>query len=321
MGSRTLGSLGAGFAYAAEHAREGWTAFPLMPGTKVPVPGSRGHNAATSNLRDLASIWEGALISTGLPDLGVGFRCSGPAGFCVDLDVKNGKDGIATFREIAWNNDMTWDSTWARMQWPAGWLRYRTRSGGMHIIFASPIDGRPVHTGADVLGPGVDLRGIRGYRATYDPAAPEAYTLLSKRYVNHLPPAPAWLLADERLYGPASVPEEAVALTDGALCPAVLFALDHARWDFSDHHSCATRILHLVRLGEEGHTGVLDALASVFPMYVNARNAKSELDGQERDPESDFERMVSGALGKGTGATSDTDPCTRAAERLARFRL
>lgn len=317
MSSRVVGARGPGFDYAVEHADLGWPLFPLMPGTKTPVPHTHGHLEATSDPGGVAGLWEFALVTTGLADLGVGVRCSGEAGFCVDLDVKAGKDGVSRFHELV-------DEHEGGRFWPAHWLTYRTRSGGQHVIFATPIEDRDrvVHTGRDVLGPGIDLRGPRGFRATYDPANPDGYTLLSGCPADGPPVAPEWLLSDDRLWSGVSAGGAAsITLPEGEMCDAVWHAAQPKRWELSEHHDTASRIMHLVLLGEEGHRGVLDALVQLRPMYIEARDAKGQLDGVDRDAERDFDRMVESALGKGSGEAASEDPCARRAERLARFKL
>lgn len=305
-------SEGARFALAA--AEHGWPVFPLTPGTKTPVRGSNGFLSATDHPAEIRTAFLRAEQENGWRSAGVGVRCTGAAGFCVDLDVKPGQDGIREFIELS-----GWCGPVNRGHFPSSWTRLRTPSGGMHILFQTP-DGPPVHTGSGVLGPGIDLRGPRGYRVMFDPARPNAYGLIGgPRWV--LPQAPSWLLERPELYAPPARELTNVDLPPGEMCKAVARASDPDRFDFTDHHSTARRIQHLALLGHEGHPGVIDALVELRPLYVLGRNYKSALDGQPREPEADFDRMVEGALSKGSGAPATVDPCERPGAFQRRFQL
>lgn len=304
MSKRTVNS-GEGLAVALQLARQGHPVFPLVPGSKRPAT-PRGFKDATTDPDGIRALF-------GNGDFGVGVHTVNV--FAVDLDVKGDADGVREFIRL----NESHDAGPLYGAWPLHWLRFRTRSGGMHIIFKAP-EGRPVRTGANCLGPGIDLRGPGGYIAVFDPADPFGYERLSLPGMSAVSPAPQWLLDDERLYGSVSAEHsEVTSLPDGPACDAVWYAGSPERVDFSDHHEVARKVLHLVRLAEEGHTGVMDVLVQWRTLYVEGRNYKSRLDGQPRDPESDFDRMTAGAFGKGTGATANEDPCARIRARKERF--
>jgi hypothetical protein len=91
----------------------------------------------------------------------------------IDIDVKNGAPGMAWLRENAHALPET--------------RRHRTRSGGLHLLFAMP-DGAEIRNSAGRIAPGVDVRGTGGY--VVFPPSP-GYSV-----VDHLLPAamPRWLI-------------------------------------------------------------------------------------------------------------------------------
>ncbi|NLF13898.1 MAG: DUF3987 domain-containing protein [Anaerolineaceae bacterium] len=134
-------------AAALAYARLGWAVHPLRPGDKRPLLRDWPHKATAGEgtIRDWWSRWPGA---------NVGLAC-GPSGlFVVDLDVKGGADGVASWAALA-----------ARLGLDGGagpaTPTSRTPSGGRHLFFAAP-DPAPGNT-AGRLGPGIDTRGVGGY--------------------------------------------------------------------------------------------------------------------------------------------------------------
>lgn len=127
------GLLEAALAYAAA----GIPVFPCK-GNKSPLVRNGFHDATTDAavIRERWSRWPDALI--GIPT----GRASGVA--VLDLDIKNGKDGLAAIPE------------WKRMS-P---VKVRTRSGGVHLYFKA--EGAPRNT-SDKIALGVDTRGEGGY--------------------------------------------------------------------------------------------------------------------------------------------------------------
>ena len=110
-------------------------------------------------------------------DCGVGIATGARSGvFVVDLDVKNGIDGIANFAALG--------------ECPPT-RTVRTPSGGLHPYFKHP--GFPVKTSASALAPGIDVRGDGGYVVA--PGSPHVnggrYELAADLPIAD---APAWLL-------------------------------------------------------------------------------------------------------------------------------
>jgi hypothetical protein len=67
----------------------------------------------------------------------------------VDVDVKNGKDGMQSLLELNLEGK----------EFPKTYTQY-TPSGGLHIIYKAPA---AIKQGVDVLGPGIDIRSRGGY--------------------------------------------------------------------------------------------------------------------------------------------------------------
>jgi Bifunctional DNA primase/polymerase, N-terminal/AAA domain len=69
---------------ARQYALAGWPIFPIQPNAKIPFPGSRGHDEATTDLSIIDAWWEAE------PNANIGFVPEG-AGLCV-IDVDPGSD-------------------------------------------------------------------------------------------------------------------------------------------------------------------------------------------------------------------------------------
>ncbi|OEJ21068.1 bifunctional DNA primase/polymerase [Streptomyces subrutilus] len=122
---------------AAAVAARGLAVFPLEPGGRRPA----------------CSGWQ--LAATPAPaswpagaNIGVACRASGVV--VLDLDVKNGDDGLGTF---------SWWLARHREQWP-NTLTVATPSGGRHVYYRAPAGHVVVSSsgGATRLGPGIDVR-------------------------------------------------------------------------------------------------------------------------------------------------------------------
>jgi hypothetical protein len=110
------------------------------------------------------------------PDALIGVPTGAPSGLLVlDLDVKNGNDGINVFEALRAGRGL-----------PPHPL-VRTGSGGLHLYFAV-VPGRRVGSSAGRIAPGVDVRGDGGYAVV--PPSP-GYALVERVPLH---PPPAWLL-------------------------------------------------------------------------------------------------------------------------------
>jgi hypothetical protein len=136
-GNRTL-------AAALAYAGRGWAIHPIRAGDKRPYLHDWPHRATTEpkTIRQWWAKW---------PEANVGLACGPSRLTVVDLDVKGGAGGPAS-----------WDRLlaalgFAHLPTPAS----RTPSGGRHLFFAAP---QPAPgNSAGRLGPGIDTRGEGGY--------------------------------------------------------------------------------------------------------------------------------------------------------------
>lgn len=120
-----------------------WPVFPLRPREKVPAT-PHGLLDATTDEGQIRAWWETSRENT-RGDFNIGIR-TGDGLVVVDGDRR--KQGHLTLRDLIRRNGA----------WPA---TYRVKtSDGMHFYFRSDIH---LASGADALGPGVDIKGQGGY--------------------------------------------------------------------------------------------------------------------------------------------------------------
>lgn len=161
-------------------ARNAFSVFPLREnkrpfdnssvaaalGIAAPSDGQGGVKLATREEASIIRLWTafpGAMIgvATGIVSGGL---------IVLDIDQKDGKDGLATL-------------TAKGLQLPTtAWQQ--TRSSGLYYLYRGP-SGQHLPTDAGVLGDGLDRRGDGGYIADYGGFDPAML----------LAPAPEWLLA------------------------------------------------------------------------------------------------------------------------------
>jgi len=104
-----------------------------------------GHKDATTELAQIREWW------TRNPSANIGIACGASGLTVVDLDVKNGVDGIGEFENIAFAEKMNVETVQAM-----------TPSGGRHLYYWTP-PGVDLHNTAGTLGPGIDTRSNGGY--------------------------------------------------------------------------------------------------------------------------------------------------------------
>ncbi|RSS16639.1 bifunctional DNA primase/polymerase [Streptomyces sp. WAC08401] len=151
---------------ALEAAARGFGVFPLSRNKvpAIPSPHDKGHRC--NGLRECGSFGHGVLDASVDPDViragfeqaphaaGYGIACgAGPLPLIgIDLDRKNDVDGCATLNRLAADHGFAIPRT----------VIVCTPSGGFHLWFTGPAD-RHVPNSVGRLGPGIDVRGTRGY--------------------------------------------------------------------------------------------------------------------------------------------------------------
>ncbi len=127
---------------ALRWAERGWKVFPLVPGTKVPYGGTRGHLDATSDLAEIARLW-------GLhPEANIG-GCTEDR---VVIDADLYKDGAQESLQQLGQELGPLPET----------LTHQTGRGGLQYVFGQ--NGNPIEGRANIR-PGVDTRANGNYIA------------------------------------------------------------------------------------------------------------------------------------------------------------
>jgi hypothetical protein len=129
---------------ALRYAARGWAVFPVRPGGKTPIT-KHGLKDATTDPAIIRQWWEK------WPSANIGIHCGASGLLAVDLDTKDGKDGLAEWRELARQHGFSENGTLASI----------TPSGGRHLLYAMP--GVRLGNSQSRLAPGVDTRGDGGY--------------------------------------------------------------------------------------------------------------------------------------------------------------
>jgi Bifunctional DNA primase/polymerase, N-terminal len=150
-------------------ADRGLPVFPCRPADKAPLTpnGFKDASLDPSIIRQRWTCWPDALI---------GAPTGAASGIdVVDLDMKNGHNGIAAFETICAGRPLPPHPV------------VQTVSGGRHLLFRTT-PGRTARCSASRIAPGIDVRGAGGYVIV--PPSP-GYVLLQRA---DLHPAPDWLL-------------------------------------------------------------------------------------------------------------------------------
>jgi hypothetical protein len=158
---------------ALRYAENGWPVFPCNPLDKRPLT-SHGFKDATTDpdiIKQWWEVWPNAMI--GVP--------MGEASdvFCVDLDRKEGVDGVGTWSGLLSIHGAT-----------ANTRIHTTPSTGRHLVYLYEHGVRNIPLGK--LGPGIEIKGEGGYIIV-----PPSRMADGKEYVgNDVDPveAPSWLL-------------------------------------------------------------------------------------------------------------------------------
>lgn len=162
-------------AAALEHAARGFYVFPLLPGKKTPPKGMHFKALATRDPAQITAWWAERDWNIGIF---TGRFAEGEALLVVDVDNKGDKHGDEEVLRLELEG---WELP--------GTLTCHTPTGGRHLFYRV---GAPVRQGANILGPGVDVRSRGGYVVAAGSAVgPGAYRLGADEAVAA---APDWLV-------------------------------------------------------------------------------------------------------------------------------
>ena len=151
---------------ALQAADRGFGVFPLSRNKVPAISSPHGKDHRCSGLQECGSFGHGVgdastesdVIRAGFEQArhaaGYGIACgAGPLPLVgIDLDRKNGVDGVAELLQLAERHGFTIPRT----------VTVCTPSGGLHLWFTGPA-GAAVPNSVSRLGPGIDVRGTRGY--------------------------------------------------------------------------------------------------------------------------------------------------------------
>ncbi len=150
----------------------GYYVIPIAPNKKTPIQ-KQWQKRPRMTVSQVNQAWEQK------PLLNVGLICGSKSGILVvDVDTKNGKDGLATLAELEKTNG------------PILTPRVQTPSAGLHLYLQMP--DTPIKNKVEVL-PGIDVRSNNGYVL----APPSKINGKSYKWLHTgiLAPCPDWLLA------------------------------------------------------------------------------------------------------------------------------
>jgi len=218
------------------------------------------------------------------PDWQLGLPTGAPSGLVVlDVDLdKGGLDSLLALERAGL------DISGTAVQLSGSGLSF-------HLIYSYP--GFPVRCSqgntATGLGPGLDVRGDGGFVAW----APSRHPRTGARYellgaLRDLPvwPAPRPVRGGEVAAASparASGPQRLLLAADGRPCSAVDGVL--APWltalsDAPHHRDVLAPVLRLLRLRQQGHMGVANALVQAEDAFVRAMGARRSVASQLRHP-------------------------------------
>jgi putative DNA primase/helicase len=126
------------------YARHSWYVLPLRPGSKLPAT-EHGFQDATTAEQKIRAWW------TAEPRYNVGIATGLSGIAAVDVDVKNGAQGMESWRDLRQELGADSEDT----------VINETPTGGLHMLYAA--NGHKIRNSAGKLGPGLDVRAEGGY--------------------------------------------------------------------------------------------------------------------------------------------------------------
>ena len=173
-----IGRAAVGYARA-----QGWHVFPAPPGKKQSYESAADNDGRRWGATDDPEIATSHFVKW--PRACVGIACQESGIFVLDLDVKNGADGVSWLAEkIAERGD--WPDT----------VEALSPSGSWHVYFRYPDDFDPL-TCESQIAPGVDLRGHGGMviaPPSTKPGADNLYRWKNPPGLFDVAAAPQWVL-------------------------------------------------------------------------------------------------------------------------------
>lgn len=254
-------------ANACALAARNFRIFPCVEGGKQPAL-KEFYKEATTDLATITGWWLGK-------NYNIGIDCSDM--IVVDIDMKNGVDGMASYMAL----DLPLDT-----------LMVRTPTGGYHAFFRGP----PKSLSVGKLGPGLDIRSFHGYvLGAGSIIGGSAYTIDNDAPILD---APAHLIA--RLDEPrerGSVLAATDLDTEFAVARAVKYLREEAPLAIEGQggDDCTFRVACIVKDMGLSAEGVLDAMAE----HWNDRCAPPwDLDELRQKVENAFSYALSSAGGQ-----------------------
>lgn len=139
--------------WAVAHAEQGFMVFRLQEKAKEPIKGVSWKRTATNDVEKVRALWTDRKTGDALKyNIGImtGLQPSGRYLMVVDLDVKNGKNGIEEFKKLSRQNNADIEPT----------LMSRTASGGLHLFYFTD---KPIQCSTSKIGEGIDIKCVGGY--------------------------------------------------------------------------------------------------------------------------------------------------------------
>jgi putative DNA primase/helicase len=175
---------------ALKYAEWGWAVFPLIG--KRPLTG-HGFKDASTNPETIRAWWAEH------PQANIGLAACASHLVLIDLDNKDGRDGITAWEKLKADNGFSDD--WA--------LKSITGGYGQHLIFTAP-EGIVIPNTTDQLAPGIEIKASSGYIVLPPSIHPNGNEYLPMNRWNRKPgPVPFELLQliMEKEPQPAALPQ------------------------------------------------------------------------------------------------------------------
>lgn len=198
---------------ALSYAARGWPVFPLTPGGRVPLAGSRGFKDATVDAAQIRSWWAER------PDANVGIRTGKDSIIAVDVDRHGKGDGetsLAALEETHGKLPGTWESI--------------TPRDGRHFYFDPPNVAVRTRNG---IRPGVDIKGEGGYVVAPPSIVAGFDQPYARRNGQATAPLPQWVadLANEK---PAPADKQEEPTTTPPLRPSARSSASRSERHYAD---------------------------------------------------------------------------------------